>query len=112
VLSKNTQKGGGRMSFNLRLLLAISIYKLSKIIKNDIRLTVSGLGTVTGTTRRVFPLVFTLSRPNPMEMDPCLEVLWFADIFSKRIICIQKQHLPYPFTIYPFTDDQSSQTDG
>jgi hypothetical protein len=39
------------------VLLTISNFQFSNIIKNNIHLTVSGLGAMTGTTGRVFPLI-------------------------------------------------------
>jgi hypothetical protein len=43
-----------------------------------------------------------------MDMDPLLKVFWCCDFFSKKLIYVQKENLPYPFTIYPFINDRTA----
>jgi hypothetical protein len=78
-----------------------------KMLKHDLPLTYSGLGNVTGTTGRVFPL-----SPHPISSksdgyEPTLNMfLSFADLSRNK----KTQILPYPFTVYLFTDVQMMQT--
>jgi hypothetical protein len=98
---------------NLHFAQQISILPCSRIptiLKNDVRLTCSGLGSVTGTTGRVFPLVL---HPISCKFDgyePTLKRFFsVADVSPNEKSAFKTQHLPYPFTIYPFTDVQMAQ---
>jgi hypothetical protein len=99
------------VSSSCHVLLTIMFSQFSKIIKNGM-LTVSGLGTVTGTTGRVFQLVL---HHISCKSDGC------GSTFEGFVLCrfslnkntsaFKTQNLPYPFRIYPFTDVQHVYTE-
>jgi hypothetical protein len=95
---------------NWHLLLHISLLKFSKIniIKNDIHLAVSGLGTMMGTTGACLPLSLA---PYLMQIrwiwthfKRCFGLQMFA---QNEASAFETQNQPYPFAIDPFADVQA-----
>jgi hypothetical protein len=62
---------------------------------NYIHLTVSGLGTMMGSTGRVFPLI--------LNLISCKSDGYRSTLSQNKRFAFNTQHQPYPFTRYPFT---------
>jgi hypothetical protein len=67
-------------------------FEISEILKNDLRLTVSGLGAVTGTTGRVFLLISHPISSTSEGYEPTLNMFLVLLIFRKtNNLCSQRK---------------------